>query len=101
MPEIFLHHVRHRHAQSGGKIQYGQFSLLLGILQQSDQAIGECLSIAGAIELDGQFLIGCHLLEILEIGTHDRDAVAAGEVGHTTASGRGCIGHHGGGRSLE
>jgi len=64
MPEIFLHHIGHGHAQSGRKILRRHHLLLFWILQQFQQGIRQPPGVSRWIEFHRQFLALCHLPEI-------------------------------------
>jgi hypothetical protein len=67
MPEIFLHHIGHGHAQSGGKILRRHHLLPFRILQQIQQRIRQSMGVSRWVELHRQFLTLRHLPEISQI----------------------------------
>jgi len=85
---IFLHHVRHGHAQPRREVLYRHPPLFRGILQQFDKTIRQPFRAAGRKELNSKFFALCHLSEIQQIGTNDRNSIGASQVSHSTASGR-------------
>jgi hypothetical protein len=101
MAKILLHDIRHGHAQPGREILCRHHLLLLGILQQVDEALGETLSVSRRIKLDGQFLVLPHLPEVRQVSADDRHTISAGQVSNAAAPrGRG-IGHDRNGRALK
>lgn len=86
MPQIFVHDVRHRHAQRGGEILRRHGLLPLFILQQFDQAIRQTLRVSRWVKLDREIFTLRHLPEVRKVCRHDRHAIRAGQVGNTTAS---------------
>jgi len=68
VPQIFLHHVGHGHAQARGEILHRHPVLLFGVLKEVRQAIGESLGISRRIKLDGEFFALRHLPEVGNIG---------------------------------
>jgi hypothetical protein len=94
LAKILLHDGRHGHAQGGGKI-LDRHRLLFGrILEESDETIGQSLTVCSLMKLNRQFLAIRHLPEVGQVRAHDRNSIGAGQMGHATAArGRG-IGHH-------
>ena len=84
--EIFLNDVRHRHAKCRSEVLGRHFLLLFRILEKSDQAIRQVLSISGLIELDRQILALRHLTEVFDVGTHDRNSIGAGQMSDSAAA---------------
>jgi len=101
MPQIFLHHVGHGHAQCGRKILRGHGLLLVGILQKLHHAIRQSLGVSRRKEVDRQFFSHGHLPEVGQIGGNDRHPVSTGQVRHSAATGGRRIGHHCNTRALE
>jgi hypothetical protein len=86
--QVFLHDIRHGHAQPGGKVLCGHGSLLFWIFQQLCQTICEALNIAGRIKLNRQLLTLGHLSKVGQIGTDNRNPIGTGEMSNTAGPGR-------------
>lgn len=93
--QVFLHHVRHGHAQPRREILHRHGLFLLRILEQSHQAVGEALRVSRWIKLDGKLLALRHLTKVSQISTDNGNPVGAGEMCNATASRRRRIWHHG------
>jgi hypothetical protein len=93
VPQIFLHHVGHCHAQGSREILRCHGLLFRWILQQLNKAIGKTLRAARREKVDGEFLAQRHLAEIREIGANNRYAIGAGKMRNPAASGGGGIWH--------
>jgi hypothetical protein len=99
--QVFLHHVRHGHAQPRREILHRHSLLFLGILEQSHQAVGEAVRVSRWIKLDGKLLALRHLTKVSQISTDDGNPVGAGEMCNATASCRRRIWHHGDAGALK
>lgn len=84
MAQILKNNVRHRHAKSSGKVLF-RHSLLPGrIGEEANQAGGEVVRVTGPVKLNGHALAVRHLAKILEVGTHNRNAVGTCQVSDAT-----------------
>lgn len=88
MAEILLNNVRHSHAKCRSEVLRCHLLLLLRILEKSDKAVCQVLSIPRLIEVDRQVLSLRHLTEVFDVGAHDRNSVGAGQVGDSAAARR-------------
>ena len=88
MPYVFLHHVRHRHAQARREILHRHPVLLFRVLKKIRQAIGQSLRSSRWIKFDGEFFALCHLPEIRNVSGDNRYTVGAGQVRNAAAAGR-------------
>lgn len=84
--KIFLNDIGHGHAQPGGKVLCRHCALLVGILQELDQAVCQPACVSGRIEFDGQFLALRHLPEVWQIRAKDGYSVSAREMSDAAAS---------------
>lgn len=75
--------------------------MLLFVLQQFNQAIGQSLRVAGRIELDRKIFSLRHLPEVGEIGADDRHSVSTRQVRDAAASGGRGVRHDGHARALK
>ena len=101
MPQILQHDGRHRHTQGSGKILHCHRLLLFLVSKEIDEASRQILRISRLVELDGEFFAIRHLTEISQVRAHNGHAIGAGQMGHTTATRGGRVGHHGYRRPLE
>jgi hypothetical protein len=76
--KIFLHDIRHGHAQRGREILCSHLLLLLGIPQQVHDALGKALRASRGIKLDCQLFALRHLPEVRQISGNHRHTVGAG-----------------------
>jgi hypothetical protein len=86
LPKIFLHDVRHGHAQCSGEVLPGHHLLPDRILQKLRQAFGKPLGIPRWIELNGQFFGGCHLPEVTYVGADNWNSVCTRQVRYAAAA---------------
>jgi hypothetical protein len=86
MAQVLEHDGGHGHAQRGREILHRHRLLLVGIGQEIDQPLRQVLRAAGFIKLNRQLFAVGHLAKICQIGAHNRNAIGACQVGHSTAS---------------
>jgi hypothetical protein len=84
--EILLYDVRHSHAERRSEVLRSHLLLFFRILEKSEQAVRQVLSVPGLIELDRQFFSFRHLPEVCEVGADDGDAVGAGQMSDPAAA---------------
>jgi hypothetical protein len=101
MAKIFLHDVRHSHAQCSRKILLRHRLLLHRVLKKADQTICEISSIPSFVKSDRQFLSFRHLPKVGQVRTNNGHTVSAGQMRDSAATCRRGIRHHSDGRSLE
>jgi len=85
--EVFLHDVRHGHAERRSKVLRRHFLLFVRVLQKPEKAIREVLRVPRLIELNGQFFSFGHLAEVGQVGTNDGHSVGARQVRDSAAAG--------------
>ncbi len=84
--KILLNDIGHGHAQPGGEILGRHRALLVGILQELNQAICQPAGVSGWVEFDGQFFALRHLPEVWQIRAKDGYPVSAREMSNAAAS---------------
>lgn len=101
MSQIFLHDVRHGHAQAGREILHRHSLLFLWVFQKLEEAICKSLGIPWRIKFDGEFFGLCHLPEIRYVGADNRHAVRASQMRYAAAPRGRRVRHHRDSRTLE